>query len=509
MKIIPSAIGKLFSGKTYTKEVAAAVQQIDPIESFLFGGPSISAPSILNNADARTRDQIYAKWAEMAACPIIHAAAKLQTTSALGGHETTGDIVFIEPLAGADKATSKLVEDISRHLSPILNRHVYALSYTGFNYGDAYARLYTEQGAGLVDMRTDEFVRPELVLPYEQGNTTVGFVLASLRDSAPIRLSPLEMARLKMQREQYVPQMGLLQKALRMSLTENDVTNLPPLPANVGGSCLYPAEKPYDDLMAALVGISGQRLIDSIDESIVTANFQDMTEPQRKAISKSLENMFATSKGYADLVLKTKRPWLTRIRHLIPVFNEKQVVQVGGQMGARASTISVEDAMLYAKLLGGALGTDISLLGFADLLSGGLGEGGFFRVSAQSAETARHQRTALTDFIHHVISVHMLAKYGGVFDASARPYQISFYGSIAALEREKQDKQASAMNTGMQLAQALDAAKNLGMDAKQLKMFMSRVLMVDDDIAEQFASIADQQPPDQGMGDMGGGDESV
>jgi hypothetical protein len=257
------------------------------------------------------------------------------------------------------------------------------------------------------------------------------------------------------------------------------------------------------------VGISGQRLIDSIDESIVTANFQDMTEPQRKAISKSLENMFATSKGYADLVLKTKRPWLTRIRHLIPVFNEKQVVQVGGQMGARASTISVDDAMLYAKLLGGALGTDISLLGFADLLSGGLGEGGFFRVSAQSAETARHQRTALTDFIHHVISVHMLAKYGGVFDANARPYQISFYGSIAALEREKQDKQASAMNTGMQLAQALDAAKNLGMDAKKLKMFMSRVLMVDDDIAEQFASIADQQPPDQGMGDMGGGDEPV
>jgi hypothetical protein len=47
------------------------------------------------------------------------------------------------------------------------------------------------------------------------------------------------------------------------------------------------------------------------------------------------------------------------------------------------------------------------------------------------------------------------------------------------------------------------------MNAKQLKMFMSRVLMVDDDIAEQFASIADQQPPDQGMGDMGGGDEPV
>lgn len=509
MKIIPSVIGKLFSGKAYTKEVTAAVQQIDPTESIIFGGPSIAAPGILANADARSRDQIYAKWAEMAACPIIHAAAKLQTTSALGGHETTGDIVFIEPRAGVDKTTAKLVEDVSRQLSPLLNRHVYALSYTGFNYGDAYARLYTEQGAGVVDMRTDSFVRPELVLPYEQGNTTVGFVLASLRDSAPIKLSPLEMARLKMQREQYVPQIGILNKALRLSLRENDIRQLPPLPADVGGSCLYPAEKPYDDLMAALVGISGQRLVDSIDESIVTANYQDMTAPQREALTKSLEQMFATSKEYANLVLKTKRPWLTRIRHLIPVFNEKQVVQVGGQMGARASTISIDDAMLYTKLLGGALGTDISLLGFADLLAGGLGEGGFFRVSAQSAETARHQRTALTDFVRHVIAVHMLTKYGGVFDADSLPYQVSFYGSIAALEREKQDKQATAMNTGMQLTQALDAAKNLGMSAEQMEMFMVRVLLLDEDIAKQLGSIADQKP-DQGMGgDMGGGDESV
>ena len=185
MKIIPSVIGKLFSGKAYTKEVTAAAKQIDPTESIIFGGPSIAAPGILANADARSRDQIYAKWAEMAACPIIHAAAKLQTTSALGGHETTGDIVFIEPRAGVDKTTAKLVEDVSRQLSPLLNRHVYALSYTGFNYGDAYARLYTEQGAGVVDMRTDSFVRPELVLPYEQGNTTVGFVLASLREVHP------------------------------------------------------------------------------------------------------------------------------------------------------------------------------------------------------------------------------------------------------------------------------------------------------------------------------------
>lgn len=273
--------------------------------------------------------------------------------------------------------------------------------------------------------------------------------------------------------------------------------------------------KPFNGVNLAVykqgAGSNGMhcRIDDSNGATARVRGFEDMTAPQREALTKSLEQMFATSKEYANLVLKTKRPWLTRIRHLIPVYNEKQVVQVGGQMGARASTISIDDAMLYAKLLGGALGTDISLLGFADLLAGGLGEGGFFRVSAQSAEIARHQRTALTDFVHHVIAVHMLTKYGGVFDADSLPYQVSFYGSIAALEREKQDKQATAMNTGMQLTQALDAAKNLGMSAEQMEMFMVRVLLLDEDIAKQLGSIADQKP-DQGMGgDMGGGDESV
>lgn len=496
---IPSLFGRLIPGRADIKQAQAAHSEIDAQEAMLFGGPSLSTPLIAAGQNARMRDQIYAMWAEMAACPVIHAAAKLQTTAALGGHETTGDIVFIEPTPAAREGrgeAARLVDEIARDVAPLLNRHIYAMGYTGFIYGDAYARLYTEPRVGLVDMRTDHFVRPELVLPYERGNETVGYVVASQYDSGPIKLTPLQMARAKMAREQYVPQQGVLFKALRLSLATDELAALPPLPSEVGGSVLYAAEGPYRDLMAALTGISGQRLVDSIDESIVTANFKDMTKPQREILKTSLGNMFKLSKQYAEQVLKERQPIITRIRHLIPVFNDKQVVQIGQPLAARGTSISIDDAMLYARLLAGALGTDLSMLGFADQLAGGLGEGGFFRVSAQGAEIARHQRTALSDAIHHIIAVHMLARYGGRFDQTNLPYTVSFYGGISALQKEKQENQATAMQSAMQMVQTMGAAKQLGMDARQMELLLSRFMLVDQDMARQFAAVADAQGTD-------------
>lgn len=49
------------------------------------------------------------------------------------------------------------------------------------------------------------------------------------------------------------------------------------------------------------------------------------------------------------------------------------------------------------KRLGGALGVDPSLLGFGDMLSGGLGDGGFFRVSVLAAVKANLIRAAIRD----------------------------------------------------------------------------------------------------------------
>jgi len=136
-------------------------------------------------------------------------------------------------------------------------------------------------------------------------------------------------------------------------------------------------------------------------------------------------------------------------------------------------------------LLSGAIGVDLSMLGFSEILSGGLGEGGFFRTSAQAAERARVIRSSLAECINHIIDIHTLNKYGYVFTKKERPFRINFYGSISALEAEKEETKQSTMNSGLLLVQAMQAMKEAGADSDMMKQFLSKQMMIDEEPQEQ------------------------
>jgi hypothetical protein len=247
--------------------------------------------------------------------------------------------------------------------------------------------------------------------------------------------------------------------------------------------------------------------MDSIDEQMVAVNLESMNLDQQQRFVESVKAMLMASKAYAEQAVKTGRPVMERIRHIIPVFNEKQLSTVGPANGGapgRAATISIEDVMLHARMLAGALGVDLSMLGFADQLSGGLGEGGFFRVSAQAAERARIIRVALADFFNHIIDIHTMRRYGVVFDPKERPWTINFFGSISALEAEKQRTRSDSMNAGMLLAQAMQMMKELGASKEVMTEFLVKTMMLDEDQAKLYASVVDAKPPEDDGG-MGGG----
>ena len=143
--------------------------------------------------------------------------------------------------------------------------------------------------------------------------------------------------------------------------------------------------------------------------------------------------------------------------------------------------------MFHARLLAGALGIDLSMLGFADLLSGGLGDGGFFRTSAQAAERSRIIRTALTDFFDSIVDLHTFSKHGWVFEDGERPYVINFYGSISALEAEKQEKQEKATNALALLTQTLMQLKELGLSEDATAAMLEKIGNMDEEMSEMLA----------------------
>lgn len=498
------------SGDTQASDLARAESS--------FGWDHVSVSMLLGSGkrQARARADIYSKYHYMMGDPIISTALRAHVTMALGGDEQTGNVVFINTTADGEKDPKRkaIAAELKADLETIFNRVAHQTAFNACGFGDAYARVYFEEDVGVVELCTDEMVYPPLVQPYARGNQTAGYVVSTGQKFTE-RLSIEQMARAKMPRMLYVAQTRVIEKAMQTRVTEDDIEALPLLPDLVGGSFLEAVEEAYDNLMATLAGLVGQRILNSIDESMIGVNLEGMTLQQRTEFMDSVKKMLIASKKYAEEAVKTGKPVTERRFHLIPTFADKQLSQINQFSGTSgANSISIEDVMFHAKLLAGALGTDLSILGFSDLLSGGLGEGGFFRTSVHAAERARIIRSALQDFYYEIIDIHTLKKYGWVFDPKDRPFEINFYGSISALEAEQQASRERAMNSSTLFLAALEQLKNLGMNEKVNKQFIEKLMEVDEELADAIAkglaeakaaADAAAQSENEGGGAGGGG----
>jgi hypothetical protein len=438
----------------------------------------------------RSRQQVYEKWQDMCADPIIASALTLHVTGALGGHESRGQMVFIEvhPDFKGNKEAEALVAEVKDDLELMFNRVAPTLAFLGVWFGDGYGRLYATPRVGLRDIYVDELVLPPLVQPYERGSTTIGYTVAT-GSRYNEKLSVLQMMRMKMPRLMYVPQSRVIEKAIRVALTTDELEDLPALPAVAGGSFLDGAEAAYDKFSASWAGLTGQRVADSIDETLLSVTQTGMTPQQRDKFQKSLKEMFDRSNGYREAMVNAGRYAVGRIFHLLPTSSDKQIVQIqGAPSQGRAATLTIDDVMMNAKLLSGALGMDLSMQGFADLLSGGLGEGGFFRVSAQSAERARRIRGALSDALDHAADVHVLMKKNVDLNGQRRPWVINFFSGISALETEHAKTKGDKINATALFVQTLEGLKNLGLSKETMQTLLEQEAGMDAEAAKKYAA---------------------
>ena len=469
------------------------------------GIDSVSISQVLASFEMpnRARWEVYKQYLFMMSDPIISAALNLHVTQSLGGHETTGEVIFIEAKPTADAKEKKIVTEINAALTSKINNIAYHMGFMGTGMGDAYARLYGKKGVGITNIDTSEFYLPPLVQAFEKGGQTVGYeVSVDNRDLIP--LTVMQIARLKMPRMLFVPQPRAQYNHWRQAVAEDDFDALPNLPALVGGSFLESAEKPFFLLQAALTGLSSSRILDSVRESMFGVNMQDMTTDQQKEFFTRVSTMLANSKKRTADAIKNREPVVEKVFHLIPTWREKQLYSIdqgGSTAGSgNAQSYSTEDVMFYAKLLAGALGLDLSMLGFSEILSGGLGDGGFFRVSAQSAHRARMLRQAMTGFVNHVIDVHCQYKYGGVYAEADRPYTVNFVGSSTAQDREQQEVQERKMMATATMVQVMQQMKDLGFKPDIATHLFKEQMAMDEDDAVLYSGMFTGEPAADGAG---------
>ncbi len=451
---------------------------------------SVSVSQVLSSMEmpARSRAEIYQRYLYMMGDPIIGQALNLHVTQALGGHETTGDVIFIEAKPDINANERKLVKEIQEDLTELLNLNAYQMALWGCVFGDSYARLYGEKKRGITHIELNEFFLPVYVQPFEKAGKTVGYQI-NINNKVET-MSAMDLSRLKMPRMGFTPQHRMQYNYLLQSIIEDDLNKHKPIPCNIGGSLLEMAEKPFFLLQTALLGLSSARILDNIRESMLGLNMKDMTREQQKEFFNHLTRILTQSKQRATQAVYQNKPILEKTTHLFPIWDEKQLVSIdanGSMNSGNTNAYSIDDVMFYAKMLAGSLGIDLSMLGFADLLSGGLGDGGFFRVSAQAGQRARLIRQGETVWVNHVIDVHCMMKFGGIFDAGNRPYEVVFNGATSALERENQETRERKNGSAAVALQNFASVKELGFDEMAMEIFIKDQMGYDEDDAKMYA----------------------
>ncbi len=176
----------------------------------------------------------------------------------------------------------------------------------------------------------------------------------------------------------------------------------------------------------------------------------------------------------------------TVVNHIVPNFADKGSITVEAVQGT-PDINGLEDVLFHVKRLGSAVGIDPSLLGFGDLLSGGLGDGGFFRISVMAGVKADLLRRAIKNGIHRLCEIHVAYKYGKVFMPRDCPWEIGFNAVSTAIEREEQETLEARANISSSVVSAIGMMDQefSFVDKRELAREAWRLMRMDDEAFER------------------------
>ncbi len=445
----------------------------------------------------RERKEIYTTYKIMMQDPTIHACLNLLVTAALGGHESRGEVVFIRPADNIKgngiraRELRRMVEKEAEHLQQLINNIIFVLARNGVGFGDGFARVYPVKHIGLAHVTCNETVDSPLIQAFEQAGRTVGYHVLEMNDfeiRKITKLNKLQMVRMKMQRVTPLPQFRIDHVLHRQLLDEDDINQVPIIPSPVGGSFLQAVEPAWKDWVLSFAALNSQQIADSVNNQFMTADMSGMPEANRKKFKQGLQQTLQ------DLHEKTKKAfqggdplWATNWIFL-PTHGEKQVINPLSDLTTRSTPLSLDLALTHLKRGVGALGLDLSLTGWMELISGGLGDGAAFHTSAQVMQNSALIRQAVTEPIIDMCIMHFAYKYGKVFKRGDLPFKIEFYSDISAAATESLNNKNTRANTLAVSASAILSLKETGLGKDANTMLLTEVMGMDDKQAEMIAT---------------------
>ncbi|UTM60474.1 hypothetical protein L4174_023700 (plasmid) [Photobacterium sp. CCB-ST2H9] len=421
-------------------------------------GADIPSSSSLGSGGESNRDRLYidklpeerinryAIYEEMADDSTIAAALDIHIGHALSTDSRTGRAMWLKPKSDA---SAEYVERLNYEVMEPINREILNWIRPTCILGANYVRPHGEPGRGIVAWESNHYTLPSNIKEYEKGGQTVGFTSKNFisKIGTPELAPPWALIPLKL--PNWVP--STKKEPSRLSGKEfnlyDDAYRRDPVETqNYGMSLLHTSHDSWCSIRRSLRSLGASRNNASHIDRFVTVSTDGLDIARASEYMHLVASQLKQDKE-ESLRLGFKRGFISTVwNSVIPVMGGSK-----GGVSIDTQTISpdiqhIEDIMFDLKRLAGTLGVDPSMLGFSDLLSGGLGDGGFLRTSIQSALRANLLRSAAASFVLRSIDIHTAFRDQKVWLPQDRPFELEFNSMNTAIALEESAARESRAN---------------------------------------------------------------
>ncbi|EJC3287884.1 phage portal protein [Escherichia coli] len=474
-------------------------------------GMTSAADSISLSAELPgERLQKYNILETMAKSPTISTALNIHIAHALAPSKKTGQAFILSPKDGSDAEAVSRCEELTADLGVMINDGLPSWAMIMAIFGVSYVRPYAEQGRGITGIESSYYTLPHFVQEFYRGSQLVGFSGDYILDTHSLRRVITEPWNLvSMKNPYWTPQHKVIPVSYGTkgySLLSDQADKPLMETQNYGTSFLEYSYEPYLNLCASLAALKSTRNnAAKIDRLIaLTTNTLDPVNAANytRGVSQAL-------KRHSDLVAQRSinaNAIPTVLNHLIPVMGDgKNGITIDTQ-SIPADISGIEDVMFHLRQLAASLGIDATMLGWADQMSGGLGEGGWQQTAIQAALRANWIRQAAQRTIYRLLDIHLAYKYGKVYTETNRPYDVQFNSMNTAIQEEENRELDARANFVAVISQIMDQIQNnpklAGSDAFMRYLFTEQ-LHIDDDtlntMIKEFKANESEQNNEHGM----------
>ena len=367
-------------------------------------------------------------------------------------------------------------------------------------FGINFVRPYCKEGVGIEHFQCDYWTLPSFVRKYEKAGLLAGYTSQHMKKDkgGDVYLAP-PWSLLEIKIPFYQPNINVAPKNYNGQLYSlfDDVFHRTPIESqDHGTSFLEFCFEPWSDFKEALDSLRASRRNASRIDRFITTQLESL-DPVASAEFINL----ISSQLKADMLHTEAKHKKGGTR---PLVNNSVIPVGGGKGGTNIDTQStdpniqhIEDVMLHLRRMLSALGLDVSLFGWADSMSGGIGDGGFFQTSIQAARRSTWIRQAAEKFIMDALDLDFWYKHKKVVpEGIEKPWRVEFYAQNSAIEEQNSIAREAKANYATIVATLIDSIKQGSSNSSPTlkRVLLNDVLDITADTLDAILKELDAEP---------------